>query len=298
LKLAAIDLGSNSVKLVCAAVDGGTVQPAIDRETICRVGEGLDRTGRLAEAAIERTMRVLAEDVRTARAFGAERIACVATAGLRGAENAGVLIERARTELGLPIEVIDGDREAELAFMALMPLYGPGPLTVIDIGGRSTEVIVGDANGIRDRISLDLGSVRMTERFLAHEIPTDAELAAMRTEIDSLLARAPEAEGDLFGVSGTALAIASFELAIDDIDAIATQGEGRALRASTVAAAFEALREKKPAERIRGTAIPAGRADVVVAGAAILLATLRRYDRESLRISGRGLRHALLYSMR
>ncbi len=294
LRAASIDLGSNSVKLTCATVAGGDLEIAVDRETISRVADGLDRTGVLAPDAIERTMRVLAADVDTARRFGAERILCVATAGLRGAANAQVLIDRAAAELGLRIEVIDGDREAELAFLALIGLYGPGPITVVDIGGRSTEVVVGDRDGIRARVSLELGSVRMTERHLPQEIPSDAELRALHSAIDRILAEAPDASGELFGVSGTALAIASFELGVVDLDQIT---EGMTLREETIRAAYEELRRKPAVARIRGTAIPAGRSDVIIAGAAILLALLRRYRRDAFRISGRGLRHALLYSL-
>jgi exopolyphosphatase / guanosine-5'-triphosphate,3'-diphosphate pyrophosphatase len=247
----------------------------------------LDRTGVLAEGAIERTMRALAADVSDARAFGAERIACVATAGLRGAANAGVLLERAKRELGLEIEVIDGDREAELAFAAVRERHG-APLTVVDIGGRSTEIITASA-----RVSLPLGSVRMTERHLLHEIPSDAELAALTADVERLLAAAPEADGELYGVSGTALALASFELGTDDMARIA-QSEGHLLKAETIRSAFETLRRQPARERVRGSAIPEGRADVVVAGALILLQVLQRYQRSALRISGRGLRHALL----
>jgi exopolyphosphatase / guanosine-5'-triphosphate,3'-diphosphate pyrophosphatase len=286
MKLAAIDLGSNSVKLCCADVKDQHVVIQIDRETLSRVGEGLDRNARLLDAAIERTMKVLAADVAAAKAFGAERIACVATAGLRGAANASALIDRAKKELGLEIEVIGGEREAELAFEALVPLYGDSPFTVIDIGGRSTEVI-----GRRGAMSLELGSVRMTERHLLHDIPTDAELAAMRADIDAILVRAPEAEGDLFGVSGTALAMASFEQGVEAIEAIE---EGLVLHERTIRDAYRALRAIPAQDRLRGTAIPLGRNDVIVAGAAILLAILGRYGRDRMRISTRSLRHALL----
>jgi exopolyphosphatase/guanosine-5'-triphosphate,3'-diphosphate pyrophosphatase len=293
VKAAAIDLGSNSIKTTCAEVEGAALHIVIDRETITRVGEGLDRTGRLADAAIERTLHALAGDVRDARAFGAERIPCVATAGLRGAENAGVLVARAERELGIQIEVIDGEREAELAFLAVSDLYD-GPLTVVDIGGRSTEVVTGDRRGLRQKVSLELGSVRMTERHLSSELPSDEELAAVARDIDALLLRAPELEGELFGVSGTALALASFELGIDDMFQIGLEGEGAVLHRSTIETAFEELRRKTPRERVRGTAIPPGRADVVVTGALILLRVLHRYRRSALKLSGRGLRHALL----
>jgi exopolyphosphatase/guanosine-5'-triphosphate,3'-diphosphate pyrophosphatase len=291
-RAAAIDLGSNSIKTTCAEVEGD-LRIVIDRETITRVGEGLERNGRLSDSAIERTMHALAIDVRDARAFGAEAIPCVATAGLRGAANAGVLLERAKRELDLDIEIIDGDREAELAFLAVSRLY-PGPITVVDIGGRSTEVVVGDRSGLGKRISLELGSVRMTERHVSHELPTEEELAAVARDVDALLATAPDAEGELFGVSGTALALASFELGTDDMFQIAMQGEGRYLHAQTIRAAFEQMRRQPAKERIRGTAIPEGRADVVVIGALILLRVLQRYERSEMRISGRGLRHALL----
>jgi exopolyphosphatase/guanosine-5'-triphosphate,3'-diphosphate pyrophosphatase len=217
----------------------------------------------------------------------------VATAGLRGASNAEELVARAQAELGLRIEIIDGEREAELAFAAVRSRY-EGPLTVVDIGGRSTEIVTGDVSGIRSRASLDLGGVRMTERHLPDPIPLPGQVEALRADIDRTLLAAPEPSGAIIGVSGTILAMMSFELGTDDLRETARRGEGELLRVETVIAAERALAMLPPERRVRGTAIPPMRADVIVAGAAIVLGVMRRYGAPAIRVSARELRHALL----
>ncbi|MEM7679280.1 MAG: Ppx/GppA family phosphatase, partial [Myxococcota bacterium] len=139
MKAAAIDVGSNTVKMTVAerSPDGQT-SVVKERADFTRIGEGLDQTGRLQPEAIERTLAAVTSYVKTARELGADRIAAVGTAGLRGAQNADVFLQRARNEAGVDIEVIAGHREASLAYRAPAAEYGPGSMVVVDIGGRST----------------------------------------------------------------------------------------------------------------------------------------------------------------
>ncbi len=152
--IGALDLGSNTLKITVAEKTGGELHVVEERSVITRIGEGLDRNGYVTEEAIARTMAGLAELVAAAKKHGADRIACVATAGLRGASNAGAFVERVKAELSIDVEIIDGLREAELAFRAPSKAYGPGPIAVLDVGGRSTEIVTGEESTISSRISL------------------------------------------------------------------------------------------------------------------------------------------------
>lgn len=306
-RIAALDLGSNSLKITVAELDAsGAPRVLAERSEITRVGQGLDTTGRIAPEAADRTMAGLAILVELARSFGVERIACVGTAGLRGASNAGALLARARAELGLEVEIIDGLREAELSFRGPALSYGPGPVVVADVGGRSTELVSGDAGPsarIATRVSLEIGSVRLTERFLAHDPPEPAELDALDTFLREVLAGAPAPQGGwatetrVIGVSGTVLSLLGLQLDTDEMADVVQHGEGTILLRSSVESAYEELRRRPAAERIRGTVLPEGRADVIVAGAMIVRAILDRYHAAGMIASNRGVRFGLLLEL-
>src|SRR5262249_44345868 len=153
---------------------------------------------------------------------------CVGTAGLRGAANAPEFLARAKRELGLEVEVIDGLREAELAFRAPALSYGPGAIIVVDIGGRSTEVVSGSGAGIEGRVSLEIGSVRLTERFLKSDPPAKEELRALVDFLPGALAATPPADdrAKLIGVSGTVMSLMGLQLDVDDIEDAVARGEG------------------------------------------------------------------------
>lgn len=295
----AIDLGSNTVKYTLARLDGGALEILGQDAEITRIGQSLDANGFLLDEAMDRTFGALQRFVAHARDAGASRMACVATAGMRGASNAQVFLDRAKAELDLDIEIIDGLREAELAFKAPAMAFGPGPLVVFDVGGRSTELIFGRAGGIEARISLEMGGVRLTERFLPSDPPTDAELAALDAHVKDVLQQAPEAPAGtrLVGVSGTILSLMGLQLDLDDLSEAVARGEGEALRRDAVEAAYEDLRRKTTAARIRGSVVPEGRADVIVAGIVVTRAVMDHYGVTEMTVSNRGVRFGLLYEM-
>jgi exopolyphosphatase/guanosine-5'-triphosphate,3'-diphosphate pyrophosphatase len=295
--VAALDLGSNTIKISVARVsESGDIEIIGERSSITRVGEGLDQNGYVLEEAMSRTLAGLSELVAFAEDKGATEIACVGTAGLRGAKNAAEFLERAKAECGLEVEIIDGMREAELSFRGPAESYGPGPVAVLDVGGRSTEIVFGSGRRIESRVSLEIGSVRMTERFLHQDPPAEEELAAMRAFLRAALSEAPDIapEAKLVGVSGTVLSLMGYSMGLDDMGVAVARGEGRPLARDTVSAAYESLRRMRALERIRGTVIPSGRADVIVAGAAILLATMERHHKNEMLVSNRGVRYGLL----
>ncbi|MCK6544893.1 Ppx/GppA family phosphatase [Myxococcota bacterium] len=304
--VAALDLGSNTLKLTVADVarDGSLIVLG-ERAEITRVGQGLDRTKRVDDEAAARTLKGLGELVAFARALGATQIACVGTAGLRGATNAADFLGRVKAELDLDVEIIDGLREAELSFAAPAKSYGPGVIVVVDLGGRSTELVVGHTASVGSpavidaKISLEIGSVRLTERFLPSDPPTDAELATLDAYLGEVLRTAPPAPAGarLVGVSGTIMSLMGVQLGLDDMGETVERGEGAVLTLANVRAAYEDLRRKTAKARIRGTVIPEGRADVIVAGAAIAAAIAERYGVDGMLASNRGVRYGLLYEL-
>lgn len=298
--IAGLDLGSNTIKISVAKASGGAELEILgETARITRIGEGLDKNKKLLPEAIERTMSGLGELVAFAKGLGAEKIGCVGTAGLRGASNAPEFLERAQAEHGLTVEIIDGMREAELAFAAPALSYGPGPIIVTDIGGRSTEIVTGSGAGIEARISLELGSVRLTERFLPSDPPTPSERAALKSYLDTAFEEAPVADerSKLVGVSGTVVTLIGLQLDVDTMEEAVARGEGQPLLRAKLVEILEELAAKTTAQRIRGTVLPAGRADVIVAGATIALALMDHYEKAEMISSNRGVRYGLLYEL-
>jgi len=291
--LAAVDLGSNTIKLTVAEIRGGELTSITEWGRITRIGRGLDKTGKLDSEAVEKTLEALAICRDMAR--GA-RIRCVATAGLRGASDAGDFIERARQETGIEIEIIDGLREAELAFRGPAARY-PGPLIVLDVGGRSTELVSGEGAAIEARASLPLGGVALTERFFAHDPPLDEELEACALHARTILEDAPRGRGRLIGVSGTIHALAGIELGVDDIETAVERGEGLGISRAKLDEVFRSLAAVPAKDRIRGTIIPSGRADVIVAAIAVVREVMDRYGTRELIASKLGVRYGLLAEM-
>jgi exopolyphosphatase / guanosine-5'-triphosphate,3'-diphosphate pyrophosphatase len=202
-RLAAIDCGTNSIRLLVADVtvhdDGTTSLRDVHREMrIVRLGEGVDATGRLAPAALERTGAALADYTAICRRKGAERVRMVATSATRDASNRDEFFAMTRAVLGVEAEVISGDEEARLSFTGAVGDLDPddGPFVVTDIGGGSTEVVVGTWDGKRAEItgalSVDIGCVRITERCLRTDPPTAEEIAAGRELAGTVLRKAFE----------------------------------------------------------------------------------------------------------
>jgi exopolyphosphatase/guanosine-5'-triphosphate,3'-diphosphate pyrophosphatase len=297
VRIAALDLGSNTIKITVAEVSKGCELNVLGESAeITRIGEKLDENKFLLPQAIERTMAGLGRLVAFARSLGAEKIGCVGTAGLRGASNAQEFLARAKAEHGLEVEIIGGLREAELAFRAPALSYGPGPLIVTDVGGRSTEVVTGSGTGVDQRISFEIGAVRLTERFLKHDPPQAEELAALDTFLVETLRDAPNAAQDakLIGVSGTVTTLIGLQLDTDEMDDAVRRGEGQALKRERLEEIAAELAQKIAKDRIRGTVLPEGRADVIVAGAHIVLALMTRYQKSEMLASNRGVRYGLL----
>ena len=221
-RFATLDVGTNTVLLLVAEADGARFRPVVERMEITRLGRGVDQSGHLAEAAVDDTVAAIARFAGEARALGAAEIACVATSAARDAANGAAFLARVQREAGLAAEIIDGDLEAQLSYEAAERDLGVDrPLVVLDIGGGSTEIIFGERSKVSYKRSFDLGSVRLTERHISHDPPSDSERAAIRASVDQGLAAlpAPPAGFALVGVAGTVTTISAVARGIDPYDA-------------------------------------------------------------------------------
>ncbi|MEV0454588.1 Ppx/GppA phosphatase family protein [Catellatospora methionotrophica] len=272
--VAAIDCGTNSIRLLITE-DGRDVERQM---RIVRLGAGVDRTGRLDPAAIERTRAVLAAYRELIASHGVSRIRMVATSATRDAANAADFHDMVRATLGQSAEVITGTEEAALSFGgAVTGLDGTGPYLVVDIGGGSTEFVRGHRT-VDSAISMDIGCVRMTERHLPDDPPTAAQLAATVADVDAAVARALAHVGTgpatLVGVAGTVTTLAGIALALDHYD------PARIHHAVLSTGTIEALAAELSAmDHDTRAAIPVmhpGRVDVIIAGALILREIMRQ----------------------
>ncbi|HEY7594869.1 MAG TPA: Ppx/GppA phosphatase family protein [Actinophytocola sp.] len=237
-RLAAIDCGTNSIRLLVADVtrhdDGTTSLRDVHREMrVVRLGQGVDATGRLHPDAIKRTRDALADYTTICRRKGAERVRMVATSATRDASNRDEFFAMTRDVLGVEAEVISGDEEARLSFTGAVGDLEPddGPFVVTDIGGGSTEVVVGTWDGVRADVigarSVDVGCVRITERCLKSDPPTEAEIAAARELADGVLGQAfatvpVDRARTWVGVAGTITTLSAVFQGLDEYDSAAT----------------------------------------------------------------------------
>lgn len=281
MRVAAVDCGTNSLRLLIADVVNGELKQIDRRMTIVRLGQGVDASGAFAPEALDRVFKASDEYAAVIRAAGATRTRFVATSAARDVSNRETFFAGISERFGVEPEIISGAEEAELSFRGatggLAALAVPGPYLVADIGGGSTELVLGDANGVIAAESLDMGSVRMTERHLASDPATAAELAAATKDVDALLASSTvpilEARA-LIGTAGTVTTVAAVASKLTEYDADRihhSRISGSLLRETT----YWLMRSTR-AERTSVPVIHPGRVDVIGAGALILQ---RLYDR-------------------
>ncbi len=313
ITVAAVDIGTNSVKMTVAA-GRPNESPTIlqDVTSITRLGKKVDAEGRLTDEAINRTLAALDGFVHEARSLGATRIEAVGTSALRDAANGREFIERAEALLQGRVEVISGDREATLIYTAArrdrdlpLPRDTGVTLATTDIGGGSTEVVLGSDETVTFRDSLQIGAVRLTERTLISDPPTPEELKNAVDLADTILAAVPRAfgEGSIFvvGSGGTAANLAAMELSVErprGAPAL-TLEEVHATRL-TIGHIEERIARLAAVPVFERRAVPGlepDRADVIVAGAIIQARALRHLGANTLVVSLRGLRYGLLYEM-
>lgn len=294
-RVASIDIGTNSVLLLVAEQRGSALVPLVERATITRLGQGVDKTRQLAPEAIERTLACLEQYAADLRDHAPEALFVVGTSAMRDAEGGSTFRERARAILGVEPRVASGDEEAELTFLgSLSGLSIEGDVLVFDVGGGSTEIIAGHARtGPREKISLDIGSVRLTERHLRGDPPAPAEIQSVRDDVRAALSKVPFfPSGRVVGVAGTVTTLAAFVKDVAPYDA--ARVHGAELRAADVSRAAAHLASLPLDQRRSIAAIDPKRADVIVAGAVLVDELLRFCAADVLTVSDRGVRWGLV----
>lgn len=299
-RAAAIDIGTNSVLLLVAERSEGEIVPVLERATITRLGRGVDATRRLDPVAIEDTLACIAAYGAEISRLGVERLDVVGTSAMRDAAGGAELVARAADALGTTPRVATGDEEARLTFEgALGGLgLGSGPIAVFDVGGGSTEIVSGRlvAGGaeVEHAASIDVGAVRMTERCIDGDPPTTAALSRVRSVVRAALASAAGLVpgGRLVGVAGTVTTLAAIAGGV--VPYSSDRIHGSRLRISDVDALATRLAALPLEERRKVPGLEPKRADVIVAGALVVIEVARACAAADVVVSDRGVRWGLV----
>jgi exopolyphosphatase / guanosine-5'-triphosphate,3'-diphosphate pyrophosphatase len=300
-RVAALDCGTNSVRLLVSDVDGGGAPvDVLRRMEITRLGQGVDATGRLDPAALARTGGMLTEYAEQIRELGAERVRLVATSATRDAANRDEFAALVRASLGIDPEVITGTEEAELSFAgAVAGLPAAPPYLVCDIGGGSTELVLGE-ECVHAAYSMDIGCVRLTERHLRGDPPTPAQIAAAEADIRAALEVARRTvpvpvDGAFVGLAGSVTTVAALALDLPAYDP--ERIHHTVLRAAQVADVTGWLLAATRAERAARPVMHPGRVDVIGAGALILRTLMTELARPEVVVSEHDILDGLVLSL-
>ncbi|CAM5433013.1 hydrolase [Streptomyces xanthochromogenes] len=301
-RVAAIDCGTNSIRLLVADADTATGEITdLDRRmTIVRLGQGVDRTGRLAPEALERTFAACREYAAVIKDLGAERLRFVATSASRDAENRDDFVRGVLGILGVEPEVISGDQEAEFSFVgATKELDGDDDYLVVDIGGGSTEFVVGSA-GVEAARSVDVGCVRMTERHRPGDPATPEQIAAIRADIEAALDLAEQTvplrePRTLVGLAGSVTTVAAISLGLSAYDSAALHHAR--ISYEEVAAVTGRLLASTHEERAAIPVLHPGRIDVIGAGALVLQAVMERTGAREVVVSEHDILDGIAWSI-
>jgi exopolyphosphatase/guanosine-5'-triphosphate,3'-diphosphate pyrophosphatase len=291
IRVGAVDMGTNSTRLLVADVDGADLAEVERLLRITRLGDRVDADGRLSDAGMERVHTVLEGYAARARELGAERVLATATSAVRDADNGSEFLADVRQQHGFETRLLSGREEAELTYRGVTSRLAAGPGTLVcDIGGGSTELVLGGPAGVLDATSLDVGCVRMSERCLRSDPPTVAELAELREAVAALLPRSITSRtSTLVGVAGTVTTLATIDLGLDR--EIPEEIDGHALAAATVEALLGQLAAVPLAERRDVRGLMPERAPTIVAGAAIAAEVLRATGAGRMLVSERDILH-------
>ena len=289
MRVAVVDIGTNSTRLLVADVDDRRVNEVVRRTTVTRLGRGVDTSGQLSGEAIEDVCRVVGEYAAHYEELGAEAVSAIATSAVRDAENSAVFLAELRERFALDARILDGADEAQLTYAgacAGRPL--DGRTVVVDIGGGSTELIVCDGPGIAFHASLQVGVVRHTERYLTADPPEPAQLdklaADVREQVEAALEEAPASRVQAgIAVAGTPTSLAAIEQRLDPYDPERVHGHSLDLGATQ--RMLSLLAAQPLAERRQVTGLDPDRAPVIVAGVVILVQVMRAFGLTEIEVS-------------
>ena len=297
MRVASIDIGTNTILLLIAETGGETFKRLLEKETVVRLGEGLQKNGVLSKAAMIRGYETLSQYLDHCHEMGVRPVYAVGTSALREAKNSSIFVEMIRDKLNLSIEVISGEEEAHLSYLAVARDLGEmaKPTLVIDVGGGSTELVLGKGDRVIQWVSLPLGLVRFTEQFLISDPVKEEEWERMRDRIQKVLFEIPKPDEPFLMVSvgGTGTTLASVEqrlpeFAVEKIHHFVLTKE--ALQNQLLL-----YRSKSVDQRKWIPGLPPSRADVILAGGTILDQAMERFQASSVLISCHGVRYGLLY---
>jgi exopolyphosphatase / guanosine-5'-triphosphate,3'-diphosphate pyrophosphatase len=276
MRVAAIDQGTNTTRLLIADVVDGGLEEIVRRSTITRLGEGVDSRRRLLPLPIARVRNCLSEYRGEAERLGAERTLLIATSAVRDAENGEAFLGEIEWSYGFSTQLLSGDEEARLLVRGVGDV--DARTLVLDVGGGSTELVAGDVH-----VSLDIGAVRLTERFLHSDPPSEQELEDCSAHVRGLLP--PLDVTDAVGVAGTVTTLAALDLGLEEYDR--ERVDGHRLSSNGVDAQLARLADVPLAVRREIPALEPERAPVIVAGAVIIDEALRAYGLDALTVSER-----------
>ena len=294
-RVAVLDIGSNSTRLLIADVAAGHLSEVERQSRVTRLGRGVDLAGQLSGEAIEAACAAIADYMTICRELGAGQIESIATSAVRDAVNGEAFVAELRERFALSARVLDGEEEARLTYYGATAEQPPvAPTVVIDIGGGSTELVVGSGSEVSFHASLQAGVVRHTERHIAADPPTAPELEALAADVRSLLEKAVAGQSGTaaqagIAVAGTPTSLASIELGLDLYDP--RQVHGHTLTLPTIQRLLSQLASAPLSKRRKIVGLHPDRAPNIVAGVVILVETMRAFDLERVSVS----EHDILY---
>jgi len=296
-RVAVVDVGSNSTRLLVAEVDQGRVKEVVRRSTVTRLGRGVDLSGQLSAEAIEAACEAIAKYMEICREEGVETVAAIATSAVRDASNGSAFVAELRERFALTARVLDGEEEARLTYRGATAERPPSePTLVIDIGGGSTEMVVGAGEEITFHASLQAGVVRHTERHFSGDPPSAAEMEALAGDVRGLIAAAIEGHDEArarqgIAVAGTPTSLASVALGLEPYDP--ARVHGHVLSLATIQRLLSRFASAPLPERQAIPGLHPDRAPTIIAGAVILIEAMRAFDLDQIQAS----EHDILYGV-
>lgn len=295
--MASVDVGSNTILLLIAEVEGGMLKPLLEKETIVRLREGVQKSGVLSKGAMERGVQTLTQYLKECQTMGVQRIFAAGTSALREAKNSDRFLKMVKKRLNLSIEVISGEQEAQCSFLAIAKdsKESKKSILVIDVGGGSTEFIWGKGDQIDRWVSLPVGSARFTEEFLLSDPVEKDEWEEMRREILRQFEKIPNPREPsiMVAVGGTATTLASVEQGLKEF--MPEKIHHFMLKKEALGNQLLLFRSKTLDERKKIPGLPPARADVILAGGTILYLAMEKMKSPSVGISCHGVRYGLIY---
>jgi len=292
-RVAVIDIGTNSTRLLVADVAGGRVSPVERRSTVTRLGRGVDLSGRLSAEAIEDVCTAIGDYVGLLEELGAATVDAIATSAVRDAENGSAFIAELRERFALSARVLDGEEEARSTYLgATSEALPTAPTLVVDIGGGSTELVVGTGRKVSFHDSLQAGVVRHTERCFNNDPPSAGEMEALAADVRGLIEASVGAGVEAsqgIAVAGTPTSLAAIELELEPY--YPARVHGHVLALPSIQRMLSRLASVPLAERVEIPGLHPDRAPTIVAGVVILVETMRAFGLEKITVS----EHDILY---